>query len=412
MSETLTEPLNLATLEPQYTRDPYPLYARLRKESPVSKVVLEGLELWLVTRYEDVRAGLADSRFSTNPANAGPAAQSVPWAGTNNDSVTARHILRTDAPDHSRLRKLVAKAFTPRHTEALRPRIAETAEQLISGFRGRGHADIIDEYALPLPLTLIADLLAIPTGDRQNFVNWANLYTGVEQGDAAKAPQALASMQDYLSSLIEERSKHPVAEDEGGSLLDSLIAARDEGSRLDHDELLSMVFLLLIAGYETTANLIGNGVLALLRNPDQLAALRAEPSLAKNSVEELLRYDGPLKVSGVLRHTTEDVAMGGVVIPAGEAVLFSLLSANHDPEHYENPDDLRISREVNKHMAFGHGIHYCVGSPLARAEAEIAIPALLSAFPDLRLAADEPDWRHSRFLRGLKHLPVTFTPSE
>jgi len=402
--------LDLVSLEPEYTQDPYPLYARLRHESPVRKVVLEDLELWLVTRYEDVKKGMADSRFSTNPANAGPAARAVPWANAGDASrLAARHILRTDAPDHTRLRKLVSKAFTARHTEQLRPRIAQIAQELIAGFRDRGRADVIADFALPLPLTVIAEFLGVPAGpDRENFVRWANTYTGVEQGDAAKASQALAAMRVYLSDLIDDRRTHPPADPQNGTLLDGLIAAREEGTRLDHEELMAMVFLLLVAGYETTANLIGNGVLALLRNPDQLAMLRAQPTLIGSAVDELLRYDGPLKASGVIRHATADIALGGVVIPAGDAVLFSLLSANRDPEHFTDADHLQVGRKVNQHMAFGHGIHYCVGAPLARAEAEIAIPALLAACPGLALDVDEPAWRHSRLLRGLKQLPVTF----
>ncbi|MCM2416600.1 cytochrome P450 [Streptomyces sp. RKAG293] len=402
---------DLTSWEPQFTNDPHPLYGRLRRESPVGKVVLEGLELWMVTRYEDVRAGLADVRFSSDPRNAGPAARAVPWTATSDVSGLTRNLLRTDGADHSRLRSLISTAFTARRAAAMRPRITEIAERLVAGFRHRGEADLITEFALPLPVAVIAELLGIPGEDRHEFVKWANIYTGVEEGDAARAPEALAAMRDYLVPLIERRRDRRADDMENGSLLDALITARDHGAGLDREELIAMAFLLLLAGYETTASLVGNGVLTLLQYPERLSELREHPWLIPGAVEELLRYESPVKISPVVRYATSDLSFGGQEIKAGDAAVFSLTSANRDPDHFADPGDLRLRRTVNRHLAFGHGVHYCLGAPLARAQAEIALSTLLAGCQDLALVDPEPVWRHSRLFRGLRRLPVTFSPS-
>jgi cytochrome P450 len=407
----MTELLDLASWEPGYTEDPYPLLARLREQAPVSKVVIDGLSVWLVTRYDDIRKALSDARLSNDPAIADAATRAVPWVSAAASGGVSRHMLRLDPPDHTRLRRLVAKAFTPRRLEALRPRIQQIADELVTTIQPLGRADLLTDLAVPLPLTVIAELLGVPTTQAPEFARWVNIYAGVDEGDAARVPQALAWLGDYLARLIERKQSEQVADAEHGSLLDGLIAVRDEGERLSHDELLAMSFLLLLAGYETTVNLIGNGLLSLLRNPDQYAALRADPALLRPAIEELLRYEPPVKVAAALRVTTTEMTIGDVLIPAHQPVLFCFAAANRDPAHFSDPDRLDIFRPEREHLAFSHGIHVCLGAPLARLEAEVAFATVLAGLPDLALAAapDELPWRRSRLIRGLKRLPVTFT---
>jgi len=407
----MAEPLDLASWEPGYTENPYELLARMREQAPVSKVIIDGLSVWLVTRYEDIRSALVDPRLSNDPALADAATRAVPWVGAGGVS---RHMLRVDPPDHTRLRRLVAKAFTPRRLEALRPRIQDLAGELIATFQPRGRADLVTEFAVPLSFTVVAELLGVPTIGMQEFARWVNIYLGIDEGDAQRTPEAVAWLGDYMARLIERKQSEPVADAEQGSLLDQLIAVRNEGERLSHDELLAMAFLLLMAGYETTVHLIGNGLLSLLRNPDQYAALRADPTLIRPAIEEFLRYEPPVKLAGALRVTTTEMTIGDVLIPANQPVLFSFAAANRDPARFPDPDRFDIFRAEREHLAFSHGIHMCLGAPLARLEAEIAFATLLARCPGLALAAafDDLPWRRSRVIRGLKFLPVTFTVRE
>jgi len=407
------ELIDVASWEPAYTEDPYPYYARLREQAPVTKVIVEGLPVWLVTRYDDIRNGLSDPRLSNDPTLADAVTQAVPWVAAG--IAANRNLLRVDPPDHTRMRRLVAKAFTPRRIEALRPRIQQIADGLVAAFQPRGRADLIAEFALPLPITVIAELFGI-SNDLQEFVRWVNIFFGMNEGDAARHAQARAWINNYLARLVEHKQREQaerMADAEQGNLLDGLIAARDEGEKLTHDELLAMSSLLLVAGYETTVHLIGNGLLSLLRNPDQYAALRANPALIRQAIEEFLRYDSSIKITPFVRVATTDVTIGGVVIPAQQPVLFVFAAGNRDPAHFADPDRLIISRAERGHLAFGHGIHFCLGAPLARLEAELAFTTLLAGCPDLALAVtpDELPWRHSRSVRGLRSLPVTFTPS-
>jgi len=411
----MSECLDLASWEPAYTQNPYPLLARLRAQAPVSKVVIDGLSVWLVTRYDDIRNALSDVRLSNDPALADAATRAVPWVEVAVSGVT-RHMLRLDPPDHTRLRRLVAKAFTPRRLEAMRPRIQQIAGELLATIQPRGRADLVTEFALPLALTVIAELLGAPLTEREELVRWVNVAIGTDEGDIARMPQALAWIGNYVARLIERKQQQQqqleqVGDAEAGSLLDGLIAVRDEGEQLNHDELLAMSVLLVTAGYETTVHLIGNGLLTLLRNPDQYAVLRADPRLIGPAIEEFLRYEPPVKLAVALRVTTTEMTIGDVLIPAHQPVLFSFAAANRDPAHFVDPDRFDILRAERGHLAFSHGIHVCLGAPLARLEAEIAFTTLLAGCPDLALAAD-PDnlpWRRSRLIRGLKALPVTFT---
>ena len=325
----MAEGIDLASWEPAYTEDPYPFFARLREQAPVCKVVMDGLSVWLVTRYDDIRDVLSDPRLSNDPGLADAATRAVPWVGAS--MAVARHMLRVDPPDHTRLRRLVAKAFTPRRLEALRPRIQQIADELVATIQPHGRAELLTEFALPLPLTVISELLGVSTTEEQEFVQWVNLFFGMDEGDAVRVVQARAWLNDYLARLIEHKElEHAdrIADAEQGSLLDGLIAVRNEGDQLHHDELLAMSFLLLIAGYETTANLISNGLLSLLRNPGQYAALRADPALTRPAIEELLRYESPVKLTPFVRITTTEVTIGGVVIPAHQPILVGCRSAH------------------------------------------------------------------------------------
>jgi len=408
----MTQHLDLASWEPDYTQNPHPLLARLRAQAPVSKVVIDGLPVWLVTRYDDIHNALNDTRLSNNPVLADAVTRAVPWVEVAVSGGVSRHMLRTDPPNHTRLRRLVAKAFTPRRLEMMRPRIQQIADELVATFQPRGRADLVTEFALPLPLTVIAELLGAPLTEQEELVRWISIALGMEEGDSARIPQAIAWLGNYVARLIERKQQlGQVGDAEAGSLLDGLIAARDEGEQLTHDELLGMSFLLLTAGYETTVHLIGNGMLTLLRNPDQYAILRSDPRLIGPAIEEFLRYEPPLKLTIVLRITTTEMTIGDVLIPAHQPILFSLAAANRDPAHFVDPDRFDILRAERGHLAFSHGIHVCLGAPLARLEAQVAFSTLLAGCPDLALAADPDDlpWRHSRVIRGLKTLPVTFT---
>lgn len=352
----------MTTWRPDYSEDPHPLCAGRQVAGPVRRGVLDGLPVWLVSGYDNVRRLMADPRASSDVCHAGPAARAVPWVQADNPHPLLRSMTRQDPPGHTRLRKLVTQAFTARRTQALRPRIQQVTGQLIAAMLPAGHADLVGDFALPLPIAVIMDLLGVPDQRRPDFLYWAGICAGVNEGDLDRRQEALIQMSGYLDTLIESKRSQRGGGAGEGDLLDGLIAARDEGDRLSHDELLAMAFLLLVAGYETTASLIGNGVLALLHHPDQMAALRADPAKAGAAVEEFLRYDGPLKIAPRLRFTTTDIPVAGTVIPAGETVLMFLSAASRDPDRFPDPDVFDIGRDATGHLGFGHGVHYCLGT--------------------------------------------------
>jgi cytochrome P450 PksS len=315
-------------------------------------------------------------------------------------------MLALDPPDHTRLRALVHKAFTPRLVEQLRPRIQTIADTLLDAVQPKGEMDLIDDYAFPLPITVIAELLGIPVEDRVSFRRWTNLLVSGEPSPE-RLEQIVPTMQEfaaYLGQLFARRRAQP-----GEDLVSQLLRVEEAGDILDERELYSMVFLLLIAGHETTVNLIGNGMLALLQHPDQRERLQQTPALIEAAIEELLRYEGPV-ATATQRFAREDVPIGGVVIPRGEEVVAVLASADHDERRFTDPDGLDITRSDNRHLAFGHGIHYCLGAPLARLEGQIAISTLLRRMPNMRLNLDPEAlaWRPGLLIRGLSGLPVTF----
>ncbi|MCV2488220.1 cytochrome P450 [Geodermatophilus sp. YIM 151500] len=392
-------------LDAAFFADPHELYARLRVEQPVARAVTPvGLPVWLVTRYDDVRQLLTDPRLAKDADGFAQALERQPVppeARAVFAQELTRHMLSSDPPDHTRLRKLVGRAFTVRAIAALRPRIEEIAAGLADRMAaGPAEVDLLDTFAFPLPMAVICELLGVPEGERTSFRRWSNTLLASD-GTAADRTAAGLAIADYLSTLVAQKRARP-ADD----MLSAIVAASEDADRLSADETVAMAFLLLVAGHETTVNLIGNGVLALLRRPDRLAELRADPTLVPAAVEEFLRLDGPVNLA-TFRHTTEPVEVGGSTIPAGEVVLVSLASANRDPDRYPAPDELDLHRDAG-HLAFGHGIHHCLGAPLARLEGEVAFRTLLGRFPDLALAAD-PDgltWRRSILMRGLTHLPV------
>ncbi|MBP3960953.1 cytochrome P450 [Gemmata sp. G18] len=394
--------------DPRYVADPHTYYARLRQTAPVQRAVLpDGQAVWLLTRYADVEAVFTDPRMVKDPRSACSPEQLARMPIRPESTRYARtNMLSRDPPDHTRLRRLVSKAFTPRMVEQLRPRVQAIADALLDAVADRGEMDVIDEYAFPLPITVIAEMLGIPAADRDQFREWSDaILTAIPPQPATpEAVAALEGLARYLGDRFEDRRRAP-AED----LITGLVQAEEAGDKLSKDELQGMAYVLLVAGYETTANLIGSGVLALLEHPDQLARLRADPALMPSAVEELLRFTSPVKTSTV-RYAAADVSVADVVIPKGEMVLVIITAANRDPARFPSPDTLDITRPDNKHLAFGHGIHYCLGAPLARLEGEIAFGTLLRRLPDLRLgvAGETLTWRPSFGLRGLAKLPVRF----
>ncbi len=392
-------------LDAAFFADPHALYARLRVEEPVARAVTPvGLPVWLVTRYDDVRQALADPRLSKDADGFARTLERQPVPPANRAVFAQelnRHMLSTDPPDHTRLRKLVGRAFTVRAIAGLRPQVEAIATRLADRMAaGSAEVDLLDTFAFPLPMAVICDLLGVPDAERTSFRRWSNTLL-TSDGAVDERTAAGLAMAEYLTALVAEKRARP-ADD----MLSAIVAASEDADRLSADETVSMAFLLLVAGHETTVNLIGNGTLALLRRPDRLAELRADPGLVPSAVEEFLRLDGPVNLA-TFRHTTAPVEVGGTTVPAGEVVLVSLASANRDPDHYPAPDELDLHRDAG-HLAFGHGIHHCLGAPLARLEGEVAFRTLLTRFPDLHLAVDpdELTWRQSILMRGLTRLPV------
>lgn len=393
---------------PTHKANPYPFYARLRAESPVLRVTMSDRQsAWLVTRYEDVAAVLKDQRFVKDKATASTADQAAgqPWVPRMLRPLM-RNMLDLDPPDHTRLRTLVQGAFRPRLVEAMRPRIELLAEELLVTARIRGSMDLIRDYALPIPTTIIAEMLGVPDADRHRFYRWSRSIVSATPsgwGMIKAIPSALAFL-SYIRRLVAARRVRS-RED----LLGSLVHAEEAGAVLSEDELVAMVFLLLVAGYETIVNLIGNGMLALLMNPSQTQRLEDDPMLIKSAVEELLRYDSPLETA-TERYAREDVTMSGATIPRGGLVYAVLASANRDEQQFPNPNVLDLAREPNSHLSFGLGPHYCLGAPLARLEGQVAIGTLLSRLPGIRLSVrpESLRWRRGLVLRGLEALPVTW----
>src|SRR5262252_8078435 len=381
---------------PEFHANPYPFYHRLRAADPVHRTPMG---LWVLTRYDDVVSVLRDPRFGREEF-----AQIL----ANVYGEGARSMLFRDPPDHTRLRGLVSQAFTPRMIERMRSHIQDIVDRLLDRVQSANAMDVIADLAYPLPVTVICEMLGVPTDAHSGIRQWsADLARSVDaigmptdEEVVTRGRVAQQAMLDYFSHLIPERRQTP-----RDDLLSLLIAAEEQGDRLTEGELLITCLLLFVAGHETTVNLIGNGLLALLNHPDELAKLRADPTLLPSAVEELLRYDSPVQRTG--RITNTDVELDGRKIAKGSLVLTAIGAAHRDPAHFHDPDRLDITRRDNRHVAFGFGIHFCLGAPLARVEGQIALGTLLRRMPNLALAGT-PTWRESSTLRGLASLPVTF----
>ncbi len=402
-------PVNVVSRE--FKANPFPFYAQLRAEAPVYSLTIPVRgKAFYVTRYDDVLALVKDERFVKDTRNvpAGDQTALPNWMPPFMRPI-AQNMLSLDAPDHTRLRGLVHKAFTPRLIDEMRGWIEALSNQLLDDVAEKGRIDLIEDYALPIPTTVIAQMLGVPVEDRHKFHHWSKAIVSMGSGSTFGALKMLPNLYAfvrYIRGLVKQRRANPQDD-----MISALVEAHESNDQLSEDELVGMIFLMLVAGHETTVNLIGNGTLALLENPAQLALLRDNPALIKSAVEELLRFTSPVETSDE-RYAREDVTIAGVTIPKGSLVYGVIASANRDPEQFENPDVLDITRENNKHLAFSQGIHYCLGAPLARMEGQIAFNTLLRRLPDLQLAApvESLRWRPSLMLRGLESLPVTFTP--
>ena len=396
---------------PAYSLDPNPTYAWLREEKPVCPVTSPRFDSFFITGYDDVKTALADERLSKDLY--GPEEKYRMIFGPNSAALN-KNMLHSDPPEHTRMRRLVSQAFTPRRIDALAPRVSAIVDDLVAAMAADGTAELMTQFALPLPVTVICELLGVPEGDREAFFTATEVIRtrgaagrGTDE-DRAAVDDAQTEMADYLRGLIARKRETP-ADD----LLSALVAAHDDSGALSERELVSTAFLLLFAGHQTTSDFLGNAVVALLTHPDQLELLRERPELMPAAVEELLRFDGSVPVASP-RFAREDLEYHGVEIPQGSIVTMVLNAADRDPRRFEEPDELDVTRSPNSHVAFGHGIHFCLGVSLARMEARIALAALVR-LPDLALAVPAEELRRppaASPFRGLLELPVTFRPAQ
>jgi cytochrome P450 len=399
----VTDEVLFNPLLPEFHADPYPFYRRLREKEPVHR---SALGFYVLTRLDDCVAVLRDQRFGREEFQQ---MLSAVYADDSQTPSLPRSMLFRDPPDHTRLRALVSQAFTPRVVEGMREHIQGIVDRLLDRVQDAGRMDIIDDLAYPLPVTVICEMLGVPVGDHASIRGWsADIARSLDAIGLPADPvivergrRSRRALADYFRRLVPERRARPRAD-----LLSGLLAAEEQGDKLTHDEVIAMCLLLFIAGHETTVNLIGNGTLALLRHPEQWRALQANPALVENAVEELLRYDSPVQRTARIAHTDAEVA--GQPIARGSMVVTVLGAANRDPAHFVDPDRLDITRRDPRHIAFGFGIHFCLGAPLARVEGQVALGTLARRMPGLALAEDTQEWRESSVLRGLKRLPVRF----
>jgi cytochrome P450 len=391
-----------------YLRDPHGAYARLRRDAPVTLTATpQGVRVWLVTRYEDVKAALTDPRISKDFRANPDVIKANELAGGDSSGAAAvapDNMLFSDPPDHERLRRVVVKSFTAGRVRALRPRVEEISAGLLDPLGSE--FDLLKDYAVPLPAMVVGELLGVPEADWPKMIRLSNTTIEGSAHDAREVVAAAEETLAYLRDLCAAKRAAP----SGNDLLSAMVRAYDEGGRMSEAELVDTAWLLLVAGHETTVHLISNGMRALLAHPDQLARLRADPGLIPGAVEEILRWDGPVSTS-TLRFTTEPVTIGGTDIPAGELILVALLSGNRDAAQFEQADRFDIARPPGQHLSFGHGIHYCLGAPLARVEGEVALGHLLRRFSTIELAvpAEQLEWRPGMLMHGLASLPVRTT---
>ena len=407
-NKTLTNEKRYNLYGPEFRANPFPTYAQMRAEEPVCyHPAMDGDSMfWFVTGFDEVETVLRDhKRFVKS------------WRNTRTPEELAKleepdglwllldgHMLNTDAPDHTRLRALVNKAFTNRMTSNMRGQVQAIADELLDAVQDQGKMDLIDQYAFPIPIVVICDLLGIPADDRDRFRAWSNAFLEPDfsEEEAQESYRLLTEFTDYLRVVFEERRRNPQDD-----LITGLVQAEEAGDKLSEPELFAMVVLLIVAGHETTVNLIGNGTMALLQHPDQMALLKNDPSLIESAIEELLRYNGPVD-RATIRFAAYDTELGGQQIKRGNPLSVVLTSANRDTDKFADADTLDVTRKDNRHLGFGFGIHYCVGAPLARMEGQIAINTLIQRLPNLQLAIpyDDLEWTRTPIIRGMRHMPV------
>ena len=407
MSDTQTVSIIELMRDPAVRADPYPTYARIREMGRLVPTVLGTL---IVTRHADAFTVLRDARFSSNARHQAGHEQFVELARqvglADLQALFERVMLFADPPDHTRLRRIVGKAFTPRTVEDMRPRIAATVDRLLDAVAADGGADLVEALAFPLPVTVISEMLGVPEADHAMLRSWtAAAVKALDPSDDMMvlfpAAEAIRSIRGYFDDLVADRRRSP-----GDDLLSALIVAQDDGDRLSHDELLDTTTLLFGAGHETTVNLISGGTLNLLRHPGELQRLRDDPGLVATTVEELLRFGPPVQLTE--RIATTDVELAGEHVPRGTPVVALVAAANRDPEVFERPDLLDVGRPDNRHLSFGGGIHLCLGAPLARVEGREAIGRLVERFPNLSLVTDDVEWKPTSTIRGPAQLPLTW----
>jgi len=397
--------------DPQWASDPFPLYADLRRRAPIHR---NELGFWVVARHADCLAVLRDRRASSDSLNVAvermpeglrqPVAEDDPIAAA---MIEMRPFLFRDPPDHTRLRGLVSKAFTPKVVESLRARTQEVVDELLDTAWDADRVDLLETFAYPLPVRVICDLLGVPADDQDRFKDWSDaLARGLDpdflltQQVIDARGEAVLQFSQYFFELLAERRRAP-----GEDLLSRLVQAENGGTVLSEAELLSTCILLLVAGHETTVNLISGGTLALLRHPDQMERFRTDPGVHRSGVEEMLRYVSPVQLTG--RALTEDCEFGGVEFAAGDFAMLLIASGNHDPDQFEDPERFDVARTPNNHLGFGFGIHHCLGAPLARMEAQVALASLVRRAPALALTVDDVAYKSNVVLRGMESLPVS-----
>lgn len=387
--------------------NPFPAFAQLRAAGAVVSAPSPfnpNAKAWLITRFEEAVQILKDKQFTVDGSILNPeqTARSPLRQGAGN--VMRESMLSVDEPDHRRLRTLVSKAFTPKYIQSLRPGIQQIADELLDQVQKQGQMEMVEDYAFPLPINVISDMLGVPTGNRELIRDWSNSLTAAVTRQPAKGKEKPEVFTNYLLELIAEKRQHPQDD-----LISQLVQIEEAGDHLSESELLSMIALLIFAGHETTSNLIGIGTLMLLEHPEQMERLKQDPGLVPSAVEELLRYNGPVLMPGP-RFATTDVELAGQQIRKGDTIMIMLGSANRDESQFTHPDELEIARSLNHHIAFGQGIHVCLGAPLARLEGDIAFTTLLHRMPNLHLAVprESISWHGNITLRGLKSLPLSF----
>ncbi|MBS1955488.1 MAG: cytochrome P450 [Cyanobacteria bacterium SZAS-4] len=403
-SATLEDPVLHAS--PDFINNPYPTFARFRNEAPV--FWSEKGKYWIVTKYADIQSILRDLHYEKGLQNANTLNPIVKMLPPVKEAIKSRStwMLNQNPPDHTRLRSLVNRAFTPTMVNSMRGHIEDIANRLLDDVAQKGEMDIVQDFAFPLPVTVIAEMLGVPPEDRHIIKGYSQgltngLEPGFDIGRITRANKAVQEFEDYLRPLVEERRKNGK-----NDLISALVSAEEQGDKLSMEELLGNCVLMLVAGHETTVNLIGNSVLALLNNPNQMQMLKDQPELCVTAVNEFLRYESPVQT--VKRLAAQELQLHGEKIGVGDTLLLLLGSANRDPEHYQNADQLDITRADNKHLAFGTGIHHCLGSSLAEVEGQIAITTLLKRFPNLKMKSQKVEFKFPFALRGPKELLVTF----